>query len=165
MSLSKASKYRQRAHHIKSIYDKVRNQPYREAILNHMGRICHLCDGEYQEHDRDIQIHHIDGDKTNNIIDNFLPVCNRCHTKIHTPTSFIHRTWTNELLDRDDILKLQYEAYYDRSYSELKDANMMIYTNELIAHSDIDTLHHRELGRFYMVNERADINNDTPAFI
>jgi hypothetical protein len=39
---------------------------------------CCLCRNEY----KDTEIHHIDGDKTNNTLDNLAVVCRDCHSKI-----------------------------------------------------------------------------------
>jgi hypothetical protein len=55
-----------------------RPHEYRDKCLKEKGDNCWIC-----ETDRDVVVHHIDGDKTNNKLSNLIPVCNSCHTKIH----------------------------------------------------------------------------------
>lgn len=58
--------------------------PYRRNCLEEMGAQCVAC----PDNDRvvgmdNIVVHHIDGDRSNNMIDNLIPVCHSCHAKIH----------------------------------------------------------------------------------
>jgi hypothetical protein len=55
---------------------------YREKCLQAKGHYCHICGTN-----ESIQVHHIDGQKTNNQLSNLLPVCTKCHTKIHAEKS------------------------------------------------------------------------------
>lgn len=52
---------------------------YRRKCLTEHGHQCKLCDG-----DTDIVAHHIDGDRSNDDLDNLMPVCQGCHAKIHS---------------------------------------------------------------------------------
>lgn len=51
---------------------------YREFCLNQKGDTCLIC-GEGDN----IDVHHIDGDRTNNQLKNLIPVCRYCHIGIH----------------------------------------------------------------------------------
>ena len=52
---------------------------YRRVCLDTKGEECEICDTT-----EDIIVHHVDGDRENNDIDNLVPVCKSCHGKIHT---------------------------------------------------------------------------------
>ena len=51
---------------------------YREFALNTLPNICYLC---YSK--KNLCVHHIDGDRTNNRLGNLIIVCKSCHFKIH----------------------------------------------------------------------------------
>lgn len=51
---------------------------YREKCLAAKGKTCIECGT-----DRQIVVHHVDGDRSNNDLDNLIPVCDSCHKKIH----------------------------------------------------------------------------------
>ncbi|WP_049939586.1 HNH endonuclease signature motif containing protein [Natronomonas pharaonis] len=52
---------------------------YRDRCLKTKGEYCHSC-GVRQN----IQVHHIDGDHSNNGLDNLVPLCANCHSKVHS---------------------------------------------------------------------------------
>jgi hypothetical protein len=50
-----------------------------KRVFQQAGAVCAFC----PEHEiASLQVHHIDGDPSNNILDNLLVVCATCHTKI-----------------------------------------------------------------------------------
>lgn len=51
----------------------------RYNILKQLGRLCIDCGTN-----EDIQIHHIDGNPSNNTLNNLEPMCYRCHRKTYT---------------------------------------------------------------------------------
>jgi len=51
---------------------------YRRIAFNEHGRECSECDSSEA-----IEVHHIDGDRNNNEPENLLPLCRRCHSKVH----------------------------------------------------------------------------------
>lgn len=51
---------------------------YREKCFRYKNRECAACDAT-----ENIDVHHIDGDRTNNAIDNLEPLCEDCHTEVH----------------------------------------------------------------------------------
>jgi len=53
-------------------------QKYRTKCLNQKINACNVC-GCSDE----LQVHHVDGDRTNNQLSNLIPVCTECHKKIH----------------------------------------------------------------------------------
>jgi hypothetical protein len=55
---------------------------YREKCINQKGDYCHVCEAT-----NDIRVHHIDGDRKNNDVENLIPLCRTCHAKVHTKTS------------------------------------------------------------------------------
>ena len=57
---------------------------YREKALEMKGRYCHICGSPGSSDEVEIEVHHIDGDHSNNHIYNLLPVCRGCHHEIHT---------------------------------------------------------------------------------
>lgn len=51
---------------------------YRERALDEYGRECMACGGG-----DGIEVHHRDGDRTNNELDNLIPLCRSCHAQVH----------------------------------------------------------------------------------
>jgi len=51
---------------------------YVERAINHYGKICSIC-----ESIKNIEVHHIDFDRTNNEIENLKVLCKSCHKKVH----------------------------------------------------------------------------------
>lgn len=51
---------------------------YRVKCISEKGKYCYICGDE-----ENIDVHHIDGDRTNNKLNNLIPVCRYCHTGIH----------------------------------------------------------------------------------
>lgn len=51
---------------------------YREKCLSHYGETCQECSDT-----GDVVAHHIDGNRTNNDIDNLVPLCQTCHILVH----------------------------------------------------------------------------------
>ena len=45
---------------------------------------CKACGKDLHEHRHSCIVHHIDGDKTNQDLDNLITVCKACHAKIHS---------------------------------------------------------------------------------
>jgi len=58
------------------------------------GEQCQICDSE-----EDIEVHHIDGDPTNNQPNNLLSVCRGCHGKIHSGEI---DEWSEKILPRNE---------------------------------------------------------------
>lgn len=58
---------------------------YRKVYLEENGESCELCSSE-----ESVVVHHIDGDRENNIRENLMAVCRGCHTKIHFGSEYRH---------------------------------------------------------------------------
>lgn len=54
---------------------------YRKVAIEERGERCEIC-----ERTREVIVHHIDGDRGNNEMDNLLVVCKTCHREIHKPS-------------------------------------------------------------------------------
>jgi len=51
---------------------------YRERAIAEYGEVCGVCgDGER------VEVHHRDGDRTNDELDNLIPLCQGCHAQVH----------------------------------------------------------------------------------
>lgn len=50
---------------------------YRKRALSRYGDVCVVCDSS-----EDL-VHHRDGDKKNNDVENLIPICAACHQKVH----------------------------------------------------------------------------------
>lgn len=53
-------------------------QKYREKCLAQKINVCNACGTT-----ENLVVHHIDGDRSNNVLDNLIPVCKSCHQNIH----------------------------------------------------------------------------------
>jgi hypothetical protein len=65
---------------------------HREKCLEEKGEECHIC-GSGGE----VQVHHINGDKSDNSLKNLIPVCHDCHSSIHDDTDRL-KEWSNKIL-------------------------------------------------------------------
>lgn len=54
------------------------SQGYRERCLSERINCCWVCGRT-----NDLEVHHIDGDRSNNSLDNLLPLCESCHKSVH----------------------------------------------------------------------------------
>jgi len=52
---------------------------YRNKTFKEMGESCNICNSE-----ENVVAHHIDGNRTNNDLDNLIPLCRSCHGKVHS---------------------------------------------------------------------------------
>lgn len=66
---------------------------YREKCISEKGKECKICDSPYR-----IEVHHIDGDRDNNSLENLVPLCQWCHRRIHEGASN-YAKWHNALND------------------------------------------------------------------
>lgn len=64
---------------------------YREKCLSQKQERCTICDSS-----TNIVVHHVDGDRSNNSIENLIPVCSSCHNKIHGRNPSVEG-WVREL--------------------------------------------------------------------
>ena len=51
---------------------------YRGKALATHGLECAVCGA-----DSGLEVHHVDGDRTNNAVENLLPLCTKCHRRVH----------------------------------------------------------------------------------
>lgn len=72
---------------------------YREKCLREKGEECHICGAD---DNRDaLAVHHIDGDRANNDLENLVPLCYSCHLSIHNGAEG-YEDWRERLLDVED---------------------------------------------------------------
>ncbi len=69
------------------------SQSRKKAFAEH-GEECQTCGGTGE-----LEVHHIDGDPTNNQTDNLLPVCRGCHGDIHAGKL---EEWAEKILPRSE---------------------------------------------------------------
>ncbi|WP_255171265.1 HNH endonuclease [Natrononativus amylolyticus] len=85
------------------------SEHYREKCLNAKGEECIECDATSK-----IVVHHINGDRTNDSLDNLVPMCRSCHTSVHAAGDGFER-WTKELpelaIRREDIVDVTEHGY------------------------------------------------------
>lgn len=64
---------------------------YRKKCLNKYSNKCHICSSE-----DNIEVHHINGERWDNSIENLIPVCKECHTDIHSNNDKLNK-WSSLL--------------------------------------------------------------------
>lgn len=69
---------------------------HRAKCFEAKGKRCHFC-GDSDT----VQVHHVDGDRENNDLNNLLPVCPSCHAKIHAGSDGFEK-WHEKLPDSLD---------------------------------------------------------------
>mgnify|MGYP006273278739 CR=1 FL=1 len=99
---------------------------YRRVCLDTKGEQCQICDTT-----EDIVVHHVDGDRGNNAIDNLVPVCKSCHGKIHTGAEG-YEGWFEQLAESARI--------YDGSPTLRDKENVNMYLPDGV-HSDLQLLY------------------------
>lgn len=91
--------------------DLTEQSGYREKAIEAHGEECAICGA-----DENIQIHHIDGDRSNDNLDNLVPVCRPHHYEIHSQNGELQE-WTEKILPRDergyDRIRYQFEIDAD----------------------------------------------------
>ena len=55
----------------------VSTQYFKQKVLARDGRVCQICG--YKEHPEIIEVHHIDSNHSNNVLENGIAVCPNCH--------------------------------------------------------------------------------------
>jgi HNH endonuclease len=65
------------------------NRKYKEYIKTHYNSTCQICNTSTDE----LDIHHIDYNKTNNLLENLIPLCKSCHGK----TNYDREKWQKRL--------------------------------------------------------------------
>jgi hypothetical protein len=54
------------------------SKPYREKCLSQKINVCWVCGTS-----EGLEVHHIDGDRSNNELENLTPLCESCHKLVH----------------------------------------------------------------------------------
>jgi len=70
------------------------SRDYRAKCLNEKGERCEICEGG-----EDIVVHHVDGDRSNDSIENLVPLCRSCHSKVHQNADG-YESWHDRLLPK-----------------------------------------------------------------
>lgn len=118
---------------------------YRRVCLDTKGEECEIC-GTTEE----IVVHHVDGDRENNAIDNLVPVCKSCHGKIHTGAEG-YEEWFEQLAESARI--------YDSTPTVRERTNVNMYLPEKVVndmkmrHSELDVKWRRKFGQELPKNE------------
>lgn len=68
---------------------------YRNKCLSEKGEKCVECGTT-----EDVEVHHVDGDRLNNTLENLIPVCRSCHAKIHSDSDEMEH-WREKLLPEE----------------------------------------------------------------
>jgi len=71
---------------VEQSYPKEFNNELKLVIKDRDNYICQICH-EKLSNNRRAQVHHIDGNRSNNELDNLILLCSSCHHAIHSPSS------------------------------------------------------------------------------
>lgn len=89
---------------------------YRERCFEEKGSSCTRCEGHSPNTERTV-VHHVDGDRSNNNLDNLEPLCYSCHEKWHSKWSgeitfadFVSRFPDDGIDSRMSVLECQVEG-------------------------------------------------------
>lgn len=72
---------------------------YREKCLTEKEEVCQICGVE-----ENIVVHHKDGDRANESLDNLVPLCQSCHRKVHTNAEG-YGEWHSQILPKDERVR------------------------------------------------------------
>jgi 5-methylcytosine-specific restriction endonuclease McrA len=56
----------------------------RKRVFSRYGEVCALCGRTMEERIQGLSVHHINGNDSDNRIENLIPVCQSCHLNIHS---------------------------------------------------------------------------------
>lgn len=79
----------------KAIIEWVKDNPKRESYLSQRIRILNNNNWECQfcfNKSENMEIHHLDKDRTNNCDNNLIPLCRNCHRKLHKLSRQLYKT-------------------------------------------------------------------------
>lgn len=77
-------------------YPKEFNEILKDKIREYYHYACQECDKTEDMLMVRLHIHHIDYDKTNNKIENLIPLCNSCHSKTNGDREYWAKRYTNK---------------------------------------------------------------------
>jgi 5-methylcytosine-specific restriction endonuclease McrA len=80
--------------------DERRFSGVRVTALERDGRRCRLCLATTADGVRNLVIHHIDGTKDNNVLDNLITLCRSCHPSVHGKHGAIRQEELKALITR-----------------------------------------------------------------
>jgi 5-methylcytosine-specific restriction endonuclease McrA len=55
----------------------------RRRALEKFGESCCLCGRTMGDRDQGLSVHHINGDESDDRMENLIPLCQSCHLKVH----------------------------------------------------------------------------------
>lgn len=77
-------------------------QKAREKVFEEKGHECIICGRGHDYSPRqDLSVHHINGDRSDNRLENLIPVCQRCHLRIHRRDEEPYREYHRQLPEDD----------------------------------------------------------------
>ncbi|MDL0127832.1 HNH endonuclease [Halobacterium salinarum] len=100
----------------------MRSEDLEEAVLDRWGNACVVCgrrpeewlDTDLGERRQDkLSFHHVNGDDTDDRIDNIIPLCQSCHVHIHRVDDPPYRMWHRQLPSEH---RHAWNAHYEESY-------------------------------------------------
>lgn len=91
--------------------DVVFNKKLREKVKLRDGYKCKTC-----PECENLTVHHVDGNRYNNQMDNLITLCERCHRKIHTPLRKVNKRVKKYLKEnghKEDVYSMVFVALND----------------------------------------------------
>ena len=82
------------------IKQPMRSEDFEKAVFDRWGDECVVCTRRPEEWNRTqnkLSFHHVNGDDTDDRIENLIPVCQSCHIKIHRTDEPPYRKWHRQL--------------------------------------------------------------------
>ena len=84
---------------------------YRNVCLEKKGEACVICGST-----ESVVAHHVDGDRSNNDLDNLEPMCRSCHKSVHAG-SIGFEEWSSKLPDSALVTAVNEEAVTERRHA------------------------------------------------
>jgi hypothetical protein len=73
------------------------NKRLKRKIRNRDNYTCQICDIKEADYDKNLDVHHIDYDKSNNVESNLIALCNSCHSTTNGNRDFWKQKLSNLL--------------------------------------------------------------------
>jgi len=134
-------------------------QDYRERCLEAKGEFCQICDDE-----KEIVVHHIDGDRENNDLDNLMPVCKSCHQRIHGGSAG-YEEWYEKLDSKRDIAFLQREAEQRPFYARPEAWQKYHYVIDFEVKRELHEMGYRDVQERELYEAMLRLGADNPLLV
>lgn len=122
----------------------VPGREYYIKCIREKGRACTICDSEVN-----VVVHHVNGEREDCCLDNLVPVCSKCHMRIHRGYEG-YEQWTEQLPKSAKIMSAPGPIIFSNRYAR----------SQLVEHGEVITFRgDRTVGETWWTDEYGTCKN------